>query len=109
MKTIGIHGARASSPVRIDVIPTDFPSEEEIQEDAIKLISFFHSHLPFRTFSVIKTKLLKKELDDLLEYIKEQKKIAENHCIKSDFWCGRYEVLEEIEGQIKSLIKDESI
>ena len=109
MKTIGIHGARASSPVRIDVIPTDFPSEKEIKEDAIKLISFFHSHLPFRTFSVIKTKLLKKELDNLLEYIKEQKKIAENHCIKSDFWCGRYEALEEIEGQIKSLVKDESI
>ena len=105
MKTIGIHGARASSPVRIDVIPTDFPSEKEIKEDAIKLISFFHSHLPFRTFSVIKTKLLKKELDDLLKYIKEQKKIAEGHCIKSDFWCGRYEALEETEERIKFLIK----
>ena len=105
MKTIGIHGARASSPVRIDVIPTDFPSEEEIEKDTIKLISFFRSHLPFRTFSLIKTKLLKKELDDLLKYIKEQKKIAESHCIKSDFWCGRYEALEETEERIKFLIK----
>ena len=109
MKTIGIRGARASSPVRIDVIPTDFPSEEEIEEDAIKLISFFHSYLPFRTLSAIKTKLLKKELGNLLKYTKEEKKVAKSQNTKSDYWCGKYETLEEIEKRIKSLIEDESI
>jgi len=111
MKTIKIHGARSSHPIRIEVTPSDFPSDDEIAEDTTKLLSLFHSNLPNRTYEQLRSEMSKdiiEELKNLLVCIKGERDWAEDCAIESEderYWWGKFDSLAEVSYQIKSIIK----
>ena len=111
MKTIKIHGARSSHPLRIEVIPSDFPSDDEITEDTTELLNLFRSNLPNRTYNQFKSEVLKdviEELKNVLEYIRKERDWAEDCATESEderYWWGKFDSLAEVSYQIKSIIK----